>query len=543
MPIATLISRILGAANDPSRRGPQHDTMCADIMSMIDESPSGIRVIVSRERVGTGGEVLVVNDPAFGESFMITPAVCNVLDDDELIASFIVSEIILRRARALYDIFIYGPTATASGLLLIIMGYGYLTATLSFLGGPLSPVIFLLVFVSAYLPQIPLMRAWFLMRMNLTDHRVLEYFPAHRTSLERLVDANISPQCGRRSYARRLSAVTNDGSHSDETPTRTGDHPALKLHIRVSRRTQVVASIVMIIVSISTMVTANHAYAIQELQHITVDGRDRTFLLRLPPDYSPSRSYPLVIALHGGGGNAEAFERRTGLTEVARREGFIVCYPNGNGPLGYSFLTWNSGYCCGYALSQDIDDVRFIRELISHLKHGYSINQNRIYVTGLSNGGILTQLLAATLPGTFTAIAAIAGPIGGYANETADLWMPPTPSVPVPVLIIHGTADTHVPYNGGAGGFSTSGRIDLSVNETLAFWLGSNNCSGSHSRILGRNIEIDRYDGGSNQTEVILITIIGGLHVWPGELTDPHKVISASEIVWSFFRNHTDAEF
>ena len=112
-------------------------------------------------------------------------------------------------------------------------------------------------------------------------------------------------------------------------------------------------------IAFSLTIVSSFIYKTSEYQHITVNGRDRSYLLRLPDNYSDNYQWPLVLGLHGGGSNAEAFEFITGLTEIANREGFIMCYPNGNGPLEYSMLTWNAGYCCGYALDEGIDDIEF----------------------------------------------------------------------------------------------------------------------------------------------------------------------------------------
>ena len=126
---------------------------------------------------------------------------------------------------------------------------------------------------------------------------------------------------------------------------------------------------------------------------------------------------PLVVVLHGGGGNAENIEEVTGFSEKADEEGFIVVYPDGSGRLDRYLLTWNAGFCCGYALENNIDDVGFIRALIEYLQEKYAINRNMIYVTGISNGGMMSYRLGAELSDIVAAIAPVAGSIGGQATE------------------------------------------------------------------------------------------------------------------------------
>ena len=115
---------------------------------------------------------------------------------------------------------------------------------------------------------------------------------------------------------------------------------------------------------------------------LTAGGRERTYLLHLPPAYDGKHSLPLVIVLHGGGGNAPGAVHMTGFSEKANKEGFVVVYPNGSGRLKNRLLTWNSGNCCGYALDNNVDDVGFIRALIDELEKTRAIDPKRVYVDG-----------------------------------------------------------------------------------------------------------------------------------------------------------------
>ena len=147
------------------------------------------------------------------------------------------------------------------------------------------------------------------------------------------------------------------------------------------------------------------------------NGQSRSYILHLPPSYNGENEMPLVVVLHGGGGNAGNIEKLTGFSEKADKEGFIVVYPDGSGMFDRYLLTWNTGFCCGYALKNNIDDVGFIRTLIGYLQEKYAINPNMIYVTGISNGGMMSYRLGAELSDIVAAIAPVAGSIGGQSNR------------------------------------------------------------------------------------------------------------------------------
>jgi poly(3-hydroxybutyrate) depolymerase len=125
------------------------------------------------------------------------------------------------------------------------------------------------------------------------------------------------------------------------------------------------------------------------------DGRRRTYLVHVPPG-PQSAPMAVVLAFHGGGGNASGFERYAELDRVADRERFLVVYPNGTGPLPNRLLTWNAGDgCCGYALTNRVDDTGFAVAVVADLERRVRIDRKRIYATGHSNGAILSHRLAA----------------------------------------------------------------------------------------------------------------------------------------------------
>ena len=169
-------------------------------------------------------------------------------------------------------------------------------------------------------------------------------------------------------------------------------------------------------------------------ESIEYDGLIRTYRLYIPSSYN-STPTPLVIVLHFGGGNAVIIEQVTEMTEKAEQEGFIVVYPNGTGRAENRFLTWNAGFCCGYAVEHSIDDVGFIGALIEHLQEELVIDASRIYVTGFCNGAALTYRIGAELSDIVAAIAPVAGSIG---EVTDSVWRIPEPANPVSVIIFHG---------------------------------------------------------------------------------------------------------
>lgn len=272
-------------------------------------------------------------------------------------------------------------------------------------------------------------------------------------------------------------------------------------------------------------------------QSILINGRIRTYFVHIAPTYDGRRTLPLVIVLHGGGGNAEQVAKTTKFNSKADREGFIVVYPNGTGKLKNRMLTWNAGNCCGYALEHNIDDVGFIKGLIERLQKRYRVDSNRIYVTGISNGAMMTYRLACELSDKIAAIAPVAG-----AMNLED----PNPAYPVSVVIFHGTADEGVLYEGGEPKKNWEGRkrVDNPVSYAVNFWLRHNNCSVVPQRETKGNIIHETYAGGINDAAVEVYTIKGGTHSWPGGLKawegadEPTREISATDTMWDFFIKH-----
>ena len=293
--------------------------------------------------------------------------------------------------------------------------------------------------------------------------------------------------------------------------------------------------------------TISFSGCLSKRESFRYEGVKRSYLLDLPSSYKPSNTYPLVVVFHGGGGNAENIKEVTNFSKKGDEEDFIVVYPDGSGKLNYRLLTWNCGFCCGYALENDIDDVGFIRALIEYLVSEYPIDESMIFATGISNGGIMSYYVGSALSDIFAAIAPVAAQIGGQATEQEKIWRIPMPEYPVSVLAINGMNDSRVPYDGGRPKDNDTAVYSwISTNESISFWVVQNKCSSFPERNISAsgNIIIDTYAGGLDHTMVRLISIVDGSHSWPGgskgwdQGDTPSTEINATDEIWEFFKDH-----
>lgn len=272
---------------------------------------------------------------------------------------------------------------------------------------------------------------------------------------------------------------------------------------------------------------------------IAIDGRRRSYLIHLPPGYDKNKKMPMVLAFHGGGGNAENMRQMSGFNQKADSENFIVVYPNGLGRLNNILLTWNAVGCCDYAMEQKIDDVKFIGALIDKLVLEYGIDSKRIYATGFSNGALISYRLAAEMPEKFAAIAPVAGAL--FENS-------PKPKGRVPVLIIHGLADTAVPYEGGYSQRDLVAKRQSQPFKSLGYaaevWAKTNGCSALPKKETKGAVIRESHPSCVDNNNVEVIAITDGLHAWPGgnkgrDAADaPSTAISATDEIWEFFKKH-----
>jgi polyhydroxybutyrate depolymerase len=269
---------------------------------------------------------------------------------------------------------------------------------------------------------------------------------------------------------------------------------------------------------------------------LTHNGRIRTYIVYVPASVDAAKPVPLVFVLHGGTGNAESAVGTSGFDGVADKNGFVAVYPDGTGRLSSTeLLTWNGGDCCGYAQEQNIDDVGFLRAVVTDLQAHLNVDANRIYATGMSNGGILAQRLGCQAADVFAAIA----PVSGTLN-----YQPCNPSRPVSVIEFHGTADTHIPYAGGYGPDSLVNVDFASVSASVGFWASFDGCGATAATNSFADISHQVWTGCGGGTSLELYTVEGGGHAWPGgqggwaDSDTPTQSINASALIWAFFAAH-----
>lgn len=274
------------------------------------------------------------------------------------------------------------------------------------------------------------------------------------------------------------------------------------------------------------------------LQELQVQGRK--VLVHLPAGYDPVRPAPLVLAFHGGGGNAGhmADDANYGLQKKADEAGFVVAFPNGYSKLpGGRFATWNAGGCCGDARDRGSDDVGFARAAVSAIQGRYSIDASRVFATGMSNGGMLSHRLACEAADVFRAVAAVAG---------TDATSSCAPSRPVSVLHIHARDDDHVLFGGGAGpnAFRDESKVMtfVSVPETMSRWVQRDHCTAPPQRTLDKpGAYCEAYGSCSGGSRVQLCVTETGGHSWPGAASvrrgkEPaSQALDANDVIWRFF--------
>ena len=267
-------------------------------------------------------------------------------------------------------------------------------------------------------------------------------------------------------------------------------------------------------------------------------NNQREYLLYVPKSLPTGRAVPLVLFFHGGGGHMAQAARSYGWRETAEREAFVVAFPNGYSRFpGGRFASWNAGACCGDARDKQIDDIAFVQAVITDIQQQLPINPQRIFATGMSNGGMLAHRLACDMAGTFRAIAAVAGTDNTLACQ---------PARPVSVLHIHALDDSHVLFQGGAGkdAFRDTRKITefRSVPDTIKRWQQRLQLQGAPQRVLtvpGAYADLWQSDDGRTQLK-LLVTSTGG-HSWPGGKAQrgktPSKAIEANTLIWQFFNS------
>ncbi len=259
-------------------------------------------------------------------------------------------------------------------------------------------------------------------------------------------------------------------------------------------------------------------------------GTRREYLLYVPRGVDSTRPAPLVISLHGGAMWGAAQKETSQWNRVADEHGFIVVYPSAVG--GHGPRAWEADGGPGQA-----GDVRFIAELIDTVAARYAIDRARVYANGLSNGGGMSFVLSCTLSDRIAAVGVVAPAI-------FLPWSACTDRRAVPMIAFHGTADRHTPYHGGP---SWVARLGLpNIPRWTAAWARKNGC-GPEPVVSVAAADVTRleYVNCAEAAAVVLYTIHGGGHTWPGGTPLPEwfagsttNSIDASSEMWAFFREH-----
>lgn len=277
----------------------------------------------------------------------------------------------------------------------------------------------------------------------------------------------------------------------------------------------------------------------QERQVLRHGGRERSYILRVPRSIATgSATAPLVIVLHGGGGNGQNAEAMTGFTAKANSEGFVVAYPEGTARGRIRMLTWNAGHCCGYAVEAGIDDVGYIAALIDRLIAEYPIDRRRVYVTGMSNGAMMAHLLGRELPDRIAAIAPVVG--GLFGDED-------TSRANVSAIMINGLLDASVPYEGGTTGGRFGGAWDgiplKPVSYQAEYWASVNGC-GPNPAVAETSAYVHHRYTCPGSVGVELYAVKDHGHAWPGGQRGsrlgerPSAAMNATDVIWAFFAAH-----
>jgi polyhydroxybutyrate depolymerase len=261
-------------------------------------------------------------------------------------------------------------------------------------------------------------------------------------------------------------------------------------------------------------------------QSLTSGGLARTYLLHVPQGYQADRPAPLVLDFHGHTSNDTQQEAYSQFSTLADQQGFLVVYPQGT--VGPDHLT---GWATYGHNDPTVDDVLFTSDLLNAVQSQLCVDAHRIFATGISNGGGMTNLLACTMAGRIAAFAPVAGafyPIPGGCQ----------PGRPVPIMEFHGTSDPVVTYTGRP-------FLDLPPIPTwLQDWATRDGCtSGPTTFFQQADVTGEQWTGCQGDGAVIHYRIQGGGHTWPGAVDVPvlgatTHTISATPLMWQFFQAH-----
>ncbi len=268
---------------------------------------------------------------------------------------------------------------------------------------------------------------------------------------------------------------------------------------------------------------------------LTDQGKSRTYYFYTPKSYNPDRPMPLVLVFHGDDGSGHSMADVTRFNDLAEQKSFIVVYPDA---IDHRWTAKGS--------SSKVSDVSFVSALIDHLKQTLNVDNRRIYATGFSRGGILTQALACRLPDKIAAFASVAGALPAQLKAHCQ------PQTPVSMLMINGTNDKDVHYDGDD---NSQGKGLVSIPDTVSFWRSHDQCPSPNQTLqLPQPNPSDHFKLKTSQgsgciggSEVVQLAVVDGGHFWPGGATEDPKLkqvnnqlgFKATDKIWEFFQRHS----
>lgn len=282
---------------------------------------------------------------------------------------------------------------------------------------------------------------------------------------------------------------------------------------------------------------------------ITVGAVIHEYHVYVPASYDGTRPMPLLFFFHGGGGNADEGEQTVKLRATAEKRGFILVRAEGYDGSGLGLRTWNAGTCCSGAVRDGVDHVAAVRAILDRVEAEWRVDADRVYATGHSNGGMLSYRLGCEMSDRIAAIAPNAAVLVDHDLEVVpprELF-PCAPARPVPVMHMHGDADTCVPMAGGRStGFEQSLRPP--VADSIARFVSINHAATTPRLTYEQgDVTCNTYDGAGN-ADVVLCTAKGGGHAWPGAdysvrtraMCGGRAIdgLDANDAIWDFFLAH-----
>tara|TARA_B100000427_G_C15511506_1_gene596413 strand:+ start:222 stop:1145 length:924 start_codon:yes stop_codon:yes gene_type:complete len=264
---------------------------------------------------------------------------------------------------------------------------------------------------------------------------------------------------------------------------------------------------------------------------------ERSFLIYIPHNLKENPA--LIVAIHGYTSSAKTLMDYSSINDIADREGFLVVYPQGT-----KDSRNNNFFNVGYEFHSDsnIDDVSFIRKIVTDLKEEYKLDSKRIFATGMSNGGDMSYLLACTSSDIFSAIAPVAGVMMKDTLESCN------PKNGIPVFEIHGTKDSISKFYGDMENKDKWGPY-YDLPTTIQFWSNKLGLKEKETTLLedkdtsdGTTITFQRYWSKESDKEVWFYIVNEGNHTWPGMKgffgRTANQDINTAEEIWSFFKKY-----